>query len=896
MKETFESKKKRILKELSDKKNVSISFIQIKYKVGFKLAAQIYQEIKNREEGKMERVELHLHTKMSKMDGISSISDYCKKAKEMGMRSIAVTDHASVQSFKDAQLAAGEYNIKIIYGCELYVRDDDREEKANDCHSPWHVIALAKNKKGLKDLFQIITLSYTKYIDKGLPIIPKSVLSKYRTNLLLGSACYNGDVFLNALSRKDEDLKESISFYDYIEVQPIDCYPQMISEAMDIKNKIAKIVKISDELNKVVVATGDVHYCCNSHKICRDILVRVAGQLHNRHPLFESALCGFENPNQHLRSTKEMLDCMSWLGVAKAYEITVTNTNMIADLIEPIAPVSNNHFYTPTIDNSEAKIKEICFSKAHELYGDVLPKIVEDRINDELNGIIKNEYSSLIMSFFEIVKKTHDNGYLVSTRSGAGSSLVLFLLGITNINPLPPHYYCEKCHHFELSKEYEDGYDLPYQKCPICGNDLIPDGHDIPYEMFLGINADKVPDIDLNVGSDYQHLVHEYVRDYFGKENVAKAGTLNTIMEKTAIRYTRTFFDLDDCYIDEESIKNISKSIEGIKTTTGQHPGGLLVLPKNHDWNEFTPLQYPSNDTESNWKITHLDFHDLRNTVYKMDILGHISLTRLMNLQRLTGVKVDDIDLNNPDLRKVLAMEFDDVNLFGIPEFSNKQSDAAIGILKPKSVKEIIQINGILHGTNTWLPNNDLEAKRSIMKISTREDLFLYLRNYGVPKDIAFKAEEEVRKGCGLNDDVRNKLIEKSIPEIILKACDSIKYLFPKAHAIEYVRIALTFAYYKLHYPLEFYKDYLEYCGLFSANFIKEQPFLCSLNELYKILNKCSLSMFSIVDIDFHQRETINIMIDMLQRGFSFEKVRINEGWEPKFDIDYKNKKLIPVI
>lgn len=746
----------------------------------------------------MRRAELHLHTKMSDLDGVDSIENYCRVANDLGISTIAVTDHGNVQSLKEAFESGERYNIKIIYGCELYMVDDiaDGNKKSNS--KPMHVIALAKNKRGLEDLFELITLSHTISFDNGLPLVPKSVLSKFRSNLLLGSACYNGEVFYNACYRDNEHLKKAISFYDYIEIQPLDCYPRIVSDERELKNIVKKIIDVAEELHKTAVVTGDVHYLSSSNKICRDVLISIASR---NHPLKEYVDKGFTNPNQHLRSTEEMLDDMSWLGKEKAYEYVVANSNKIADMVETYKPISDDKCYLPVIEHSDETLKDICFKRAQELYGDTLPNLIKERLGTELNGIIKNGYSSIVYSFYEIVKKAHDNGYLTSTRGMSGSSLVLFLLGISNVNPLPPHYYCKKCHHFELAPSFEDGYDLPYKECPICGGELTPDGHNIPYELFLGLDAEKLPDIDLNVDVEWQHMVQIFVQDYFGKQNVVRAGTTYTIWGKTALGLVEKYIETSGTTIDDASIEEIANNLVGCKRATGQLPRGLVILPKNHKWNEFTPLQYPANYFESSWMTTHLDYYQLNHSLYKMDILGSCSLTRLMNLEKLTGVNIEDIDLNNPDLRKILTNQHDKVNNLGIPEFDTEQMYSLFADFKPNSIRELIQICGLIHGTDTLQVNSN-----NILQISNRDDFYLYLLNHGISKNNAYEITNDIRRGKGLTLSNEKMMRDNNIPEDIIEACKTIKYLFPKAHIIEYIRIALSFAFYKLHNPLEFSK------------------------------------------------------------------------------------------
>lgn len=890
MKENKEELKIRIINELKTRKRITLSGIQTEFKVGFAIAKEIYVEFKKKERN-VERVELHLHTKMSEMDGIMSFEDYCKKAKEMGMTAIAITDHGNVQAFPEAKYASRIYNMKVIFGCELYMKDYIREKEEKVHCAPKHVIVLVKNKKGLQDLYELITLSHTKYFDEGLPLIPKSVLSKYRDNLLLGSSCYSSDVFYDARYENGEQLKKSISFYDYIEVQPLDAYPPLLNaNDKSIKEIVERIIKFADESHKLVVATSDVYYLNPQDKIAREAIICAPRAGMRRHPLKQYQEKGYESPNQHFRSTKDMLNDFSFLGEDKAEEIVIKNTNIIADLIDSICPIKNDYLNTPIIENAENRLKELCFSKAYELYGNPLPELIQKRLEIELNGIISNGYSSIVMTHYEIIKKTHDEGQLISSRGAAGSSLTLFLLGITNINPLPPHYYCKHCHHVEWMNGYDDGYDLPHKKCPKCHEELIPEGHNIPYETFLGLNADKVPDIDLNVASDYQHIAQNYVKELFGEDNVIRAGTIEVLMEKTAKGYAKAYFESkSDFDFSEEKINKISDYLIGIKRTTGQHPGGLIVLPNGHKWSEFTPLQYPANYMESSFKTTHFDFHSIHDTLYKIDILGHISMLRLNNLIKLTGVNINDIDLNDRELLRVLTLNNQYVSTLGIPEFSTNQIKEVISISKPKNVSDLVKISGMSHGTNAWKSYLSMDINISDEVIGNRDDIMLYLMKKGISREASFSIMESVRKGQGIRDKYIDELNRHNISSKYIDACNNIKYLFPKGHSVEYVRIALLFTHFKLYHPLEFYKDFFENSGIAIDKEIEFQPFLKDRDELEERLNELCES------VDPKDKETTKFyeaMIEMIDRGYKFKKEVVNETWENKYDIELDKQTL----
>ena len=746
-------------------------------------------------------------------------------------------------------------------------------------------MALAKNKEGLHNLFEIVTLSYTKHLNNGLPYILKSELTKYRDNLLLGSSGAYSDVFYNALTGNDEELKESIIFYDYIEVHPVDCYPSFLSQNVKVNNsQIAKAIKrilfVGKECSKVVVATGDVRYLSQEDKIANNVLLASKEGSHfHKYDSIETM--------KQFRSTKEMINCFNFLSKEEAEEIVITNTNLIANQIEFFEPLPKTHLYLPTIKDSNINLKEICYRKVNEIYGNSIPEVIKDRLDAELNGIISNDYSSIVMTFYEIAKKANDNNYLFLTRGLEGSSLVLFLLGITRINPLKPYYFCKSCHYIEWIDNRKDSLDLDNKKCPICGNDLTTDGHNIPCEMYLGFNYDKVTNIDLDVEIDHRDDLQNYVKEIFGEEHVIRTGTVETLTEKNASKLVESYFKANACCLDTDSKglekKKIVSKIVGAKYATNMYPNALLVLPQDNNWNEFTSLQYPSNDFNSAWKISHFDFFDLRDTILKIDILGSLSLKRLRNLEKLTNVKIIDINLKNPELKTVLTKESKNISLLGIPRFDNQFMNDAIDICKPKTAYDLMRLLGMVHSIGTWdLYKKDFRNGKITFDseiLSVREEIMLYLMEKGFEKGTAYKIAEDVRKGKGLRSEYENKMIDHDVPKDYVKACKCTKYLSPKAYAVRCIKESLMFAYYKIHYPLEFYKDYLENCFTFSPELNATQPFFT------KQKTHCSKE----------SQKLYEIISELNKRELDIKKVKISKEFKGKFDIDYANKLLVPI-
>ncbi len=786
---------------------------------------------------------------------------------------------------------------------------------------PKHVIALAKNIDGLKDLYRLVSISNIDYLAK-YPLLPRSILNQYRSNLLIGSACFNGEVFDTARYYNAYKLKKTLAFYDYIEVQPPENYSFLVNTGNltneDVKQYIKDIIDASNEINKPVVATGDVHYCLKEEKIFRDVYIsapQVGKQNHPLNPYNRGDFPPFENPDQHYRSTEEMLECFSFLDKEVAEKIVIDNTNMIADQIEPLLPVPNDHLYTPTIENCEENLKKMCFDKAHELYGDPLPEFIQNRLDTELNGIITNGFSVIYYIAHKLVKKSNEDGYIVGSRGSVGSSFVATMSGITEVNPLPPHYRCPKCKHLEWGKEQypniRSGFDLPLKKCPICGEVMISDGQDIPFETFLGFHAEKVPDIDLNFPGDYQAQAHEYTKVLLGKDNVFRAGTIETVAAKTAFGFARGYIErkgLDPNTYPKAKLDYLASGCVGVKRTTGQHPGGIVVIPNDHTVYDFTPIQWPADEVGSAWKTTHFDFHSIHDTILKLDMLGHVDPVALKMMCDLTHIDIHDIPMNDPEVLALfskvdpLKMKHNYLNqttgALAIPEFG---TDFVRGILektRPTTFSDLVIISGLSHGTNVWNGNAEeiINSKTATLQevIGCRDDIMTYLQGKGLNSSVAFAIMEDVRKGRGLKPEYEEAMIAHNVPSYYIDSCKKIKYMFPKGHAVAYVTMAIRVGYFKVHHPLEFYATFF---SVRSKQYdiipmIKGEEAIIARLEQLKVKEKTTGEKLSPKEEE--QIKTLQIAIEMTQRGYKFAKIDLYRSDATKFVVDHEHQCLIP--
>ena len=852
-------------------------------------------ESSRQDNSKEKRVELHLHTQMSQMDAVSSATDLIKRAAGWGMKSIAITDHGVVQAFPEANHAIEGLDIKVIYGVEAYLVPDEEipEDEGQEGYKkirPYHAIILAKNYKGLRNLYELISLSHLNYFHKR-PRILKSVLEKYREGLILGSACEQGELYKAILNKKtEEEIKRIASYYDYLEIQPLgnnrfmlrDGIVESEQELIDINKKI---VDIGDELGKLTVATCDVHFMDPQDEIYRRILMAGQGfsDADNQAPLY-------------FRTTEEMLNEFLYLGNEKAYEVVVTNTNKVSDMCEAICPISKDKC-PPHIEGAEEDIQRICTDRAKELYGEELPEIVKARLKRELDSIIKNGFSTLYIIAQKLVKKSNEDGYLVGSRGSVGSSFVANMLGITEVNSLPPHYRCPNCKYSDFT-DYgiNNGVDLPDKKCPKCGEDLKKDGMDIPFETFLGFNGDKEPDIDLNFSGEYQSTIHKYAEVIFGQGKTFKAGTVGTIADKTAFGYIKKYFEERNIQVTNAEISRLVNGCVGVKRTTGQHPGGIIVVPHDREIYEFCPVQHPADDPNSDIITTHFDYHSIDKNLLKLDMLGHDDPTVIRMLQDLTGIDPQTIPLDDKKTMSLfssteaLGIRPEQINSkvgsFGVPEFGTKFVRGMLLDTMPTTFEELIRISGLSHGTDVWLNNAQTLINEGTVTlkeaICTRDDIMTYLIKKGLPPGDAFKIMENVRKGKGLKEDQENLMREHNVPEWYLESCNKIKYMFPKAHAVAYVTMAFRIAWFKVYYPLAYYTAFFTVradefdseCMIYGKEKVKDK-----MKEIENLGNSATAK-------DKGMYTVLEIVLEMYERGIKFLPIDLYKSHSTKFQIE----------
>jgi len=684
---------------------------------------------------------------------------------------------------------------------------------------PSHMTVLAKDQKGLKNLYKLVSIASTKDFYR-IPRTPKSDLADLHEGLLYGSGCWQGDVFVAMMQKGYDEAREKAKFYDFLEVQPPATYSQLIADGLikdedQLEEIISNIYKLGKELNKPVVATGDSHYVEPHDAIYRTILISAQRSNPNRNK---------PQPDLHFYSTQEMLDAFSFLGEDIAKEIVIENTNKIVDEISEIQPIKDG-LYPPHIAHADEEMKKLTYDKAYELYGNPLPKIVKDRIDLELNSIISNGYAVIYLISQRLVAKSNKDGYLVGSRGSVGSSLVATMSGITEVNPLAPHYRCPKCKYSQFFEngEYGSGFDLPDKNCPKCGTPLVKDGQDIPFATFLGFHGDKVPDIDLNFSGDYQPVAHNFIRVMFGPDNSYRAGTIATVADKTAYGYAKHFDEERNLKLRNAELDRLASGIRGVKRTTGQHPAGIVVVPDDMDIYDFTPVSYPADDVNAAWLITHYDFHSIHDNILKFDILGHDDPTMIRHLQDLSGIDPLTIPPDDPGVMslfsstKALGVTPEQIGsqtgTLGVPEFGTRFVRGMLEETKPTTFAELLQISGLSHGTDVWLGNAEDLVNNGTCKlkdvIGCRDNIMMDLIHWGVKPEVAFSTMESVRHGRGISDENMAVLKKnKKIPDWYIPSCLKIKYMFPKAHATAYILMALRIAWFKVYYPEIYYTAY----------------------------------------------------------------------------------------
>jgi len=802
---------------------------------------------------------------------------------------------------------AEKHGVTDLARLNLDLISPDSYKKARVKHATIYV----KNQVGLKNIFKLVSLSNTQYFE-GVPRIPRTVLDAHREGLILGSACTEGEVFDAVVSQGVDAAVEVAKYYDFIEVMPPAIYAPLIAKEQvkdmeELQTIIKSLIEVGDRLGKPVLATGNVHYIEPEDEIYREIIVRSLGQgaMINRTIGHGEAAQPVPLPKAHFRTTNEMLDEFAFLGEDLARKIVIENTNAMAEIFEPVEVVKGD-LYTPFIDQAEETVAELTYKKAFEIYGNPLPDIVDLRIEKELTSILGNGFAVIYLASQMLVHRSNERGYLVGSRGSVGSSFVATMIGITEVNPLSPHYVCGQCQYSEFITDgsYGSGFDMPDKDCPNCGHKLSKNGQDIPFETFLGFDGDKVPDIDLNFSGEDQPSAHLDVRDIFGEEYAFRAGTVGTVAAKTAYGFVKGYERDYGKFYREAEVERLAQGAAGVKRTTGQHPGGIVVIPNYMDVYDFTPVQYPADDVTAEWQTTHFNFHDIDENVLKLDVLGHDDPTMIRKLQDLSGIDPNDIPMDDPGVMAlfsgtdILGVTPEQIGtstgMLGIPEFGTNFVRGMVDETHPTTFAELLQLSGLSHGTDVWLGNAQDLIKTGIADLSTvigcRDDIMVYLMHAGLNPKMAFTIMERVRKGLWLkiSEEERNGYIEamkaNNVPEWYIESCGKIKYMFPKAHAAAYVMMALRVAYFKVHHPIYYY------CAYFSirAKAFDIKTMGAGLDaikrKMQEIAEKRKNNEASNVEIDLYT--TLEIVNEMWERGFKFGKLDLYRSDATEFIID----------
>ncbi|MCR4720340.1 MAG: PolC-type DNA polymerase III [Lachnospiraceae bacterium] len=874
---------------------------------------------KRHDDAEVKRIELHAHTMMSDMDGVIPVEKLVRRALEWGHRGIAITDHGVVQAFPVAfhELTRGKFSdeekerlkdFRIVYGCEGYIVDDEVDEVTDEKgrtfkrgedgkyseedirHMPsHHIILLCKNDIGRVNLYKLVSYAHLYYFGRH-PRIPKSLLRENREGIIVGSACEAGELFRSIVTNKpQEEVDRIASFYDYYEIQQVGNNAYMINDPRfpdvnsveDLKRINMRISELAIRDNKPCVATCDVHFLDPEDEVYRRILMASKGfkDADEQAPLF-------------LHTTDEMLSECAYLGEKRAYEVVVEYPNKIFDSIEKIDPVRPDKC-PPVIEDSDKTLREICENKAHSMYGDVLPEAVSSRLEHELDSIIKNGFAVMYIIAQKLVWKSNEDGYLVGSRGSVGSSFVATMAGISEINPLPPHYYCPECHYSEfdsdICKEYSNrsGFDLPDKVCPVCGKQLVKDGQNIPFETFLGFYGDKEPDIDLNFSGEYQSKAHDYTEVIFGKGQTFRAGTIGTLAEKTAFGIVSKYYEERGIQMRTVEKERLADGCVGVRRTSGQHPGGIVVLPHGENIFSFTPLQHPANDLTSPIITTHFEYHSIDHNLLKLDILGHDDPTMVRMLEDLTGVDVKTIPMDDPKVLSLFASteaigadpkDIDGIDLgcLGLPELGTNFVMQMLKDAKPKTFSDMVKISGLSHGTDVWTNNASDYIKNGDCTIETaictRDDIMIYLISKGLEPGLAFKTMESVRKGKGLQPEMEQAMIDNDVPQWYIDSCKKIKYMFPKAHACAYMVMAFRIAHFKVYHPLAYYAAFF---SIRATGFDYEKMALGKEELLRRLALNKSVPKVNRTARDDKELDDMHLVLEFYARGFSFVPIDI---------------------
>ncbi len=821
------------------------------------------------------RVELHLHTKMSMDDATCDINELVALAAHWGHKAVAITDHGVVQGFPTFHKACKNNDIKPIFGMEgyLYTGDPEKFNTKEGRKYVRHIIFLIKTDIGRKNLYKLVSTSHINTFYYR-PLIMKEDIEKYREGLIIGSACERGELFQAIYNKESEEvIEEIISRYDYLEIQPITNNRFMIrsenhwvKDDQDLIDLNLEIVRLGEKYNKPVISTCDAHFIERSQGEFRKVLLANKG--------FKDFMF---QPELYFRTTDEMLKEFSYLSDEKREEICITNPNKIADEIELIQPIPGG-FHPPTIEKAEDKLLDMVYKNAKERYGDPLPKIVEDRIELEVHSITTYKFSTLFYLAHLLVGKSLEDGYLVGSRGSVGSSVVARFSNVTEVNPLPPHYVCKNCKYSEFFENIDIvGVDLDDKDCPKCGEKLIKDGFNIPFQVFMGFEGDKIPDIDLNFSGEYQSTIHKYVEELFGKDNTFKAGTLSMLKEGQCAMYLKKY--LEKISPDGEAQElprseqiRLMTGFEGVKKTTGQHPGGIIVVPKTKEIYDFSPVNFPANKKNSGVITTHFDYHVMDEQLVKLDMLGHDDPTIIKHLVEMTGVDIYTIPLDD----KKTMRQFTEVDSNAIPEFGTHFVKNMLSETHPTKFTELIRISGLSHGTDVWTNNAQDLIKEGNAELATvisvRDDIMNYLINMELEKKQAFTIMESVRKGRGLTPEMEKAMKDKNVPDWYIDSCKKIKYMFPKAHAVAYVVMAFRIAWFKVYYPLEFYSAYF---GVRAFNSVNSTHLVNGKEYLESVINNLKNLGNEMTTTEKNSLGYLEVAYEAMERGIEFLEVDI---------------------
>lgn len=772
------------------------------------------------------------------------------------------------------------------------------EGKAYQRSRPSHCTLLATDSAGLKNIYRLVSEAHINYFYR-VPRVPRSLLAKNREGILVGSGCDKGEVFETIMQKSEEEAEKVAEFYDYIEIQPPGNYAHLVEKDLvqteaQILDILRRLVAMAERMGKTVVATGNTHYVEPHEKQYRQILI----SSQNGNPLNRQTL-----PDVHFKTTNEMIEELSFLGDDKAKELVVTNTHKITEQVGEVSPVKDD-LYTPNIEGADQEIREMSYNKAKSIYGEPIPELIVKRLEKELDSIIGNGFAVIYLISQKLVTKSLEDGYLVGSRGSVGSSFVATMTDITEVNPLPPHYVCPSCQYNEFFTDGSvgSGYDLEEKDCPECGTSLTKDGQDIPFETFLGFKGDKVPDIDLNFSGEYQPHAHNYTKELFGEDSVYRAGTIGTIAEKTAYGYVKGYAGDRQLLYKNAEIDRLVKGCTGVKRTSGQHPGGIIVVPDDMEIYDFSPIQFPADDTKSEWRTTHFDFHSIHDNLLKLDILGHDDPTVIRMLQDLSGIDQKEIPVDDPEVMKIfsgpdaLGVTAEQImcktGTLGVPEFGTRFVRQMLEDTKPKTFAELVIISGLSHGTDVWLGNAEQLINDGICTlpevIGCRDDIMVYLMHKGLEPSLAFKIMEFVRKGRGLEDDWIAEMKKHGVPDWYIDSCKKIKYMFPKAHAAAYVLMAVRIAYFKVHYPIYFYAAYFTV----RASDFELETMTKGSDAIRSRLQEIQSKGLDATPKEKNLNTVLEISLEMCERGYNFKNVDLYRSSATDFLVE--GNELIP--